>query len=73
MRAKAGILFQESALFDSLTVRDNVAYPLLNQRVADRNRRKLIRKMSNGEFVKRSALWNWNRRSTSFRVSCQEV
>lgn len=34
MRAKAGILFQESALFDSLTVRDNVAYPLLNQRLA---------------------------------------
>ncbi len=34
MRAKAGILFQESALFDSLTVRDNVAYPLLNQRIA---------------------------------------
>jgi phospholipid/cholesterol/gamma-HCH transport system ATP-binding protein len=34
IRAKAGILFQESALFDSLTVRDNVAYPLLNQRAA---------------------------------------
>ena len=34
MRAKAGILFQESALFDSLTVRGNVAYPLLNQRIA---------------------------------------
>jgi phospholipid/cholesterol/gamma-HCH transport system ATP-binding protein len=34
IRAKAGILFQESALFDSLTVRDNVAYPLLNQHVA---------------------------------------
>ena len=32
IRAKAGILFQESALFDSLTVEDNVAYPLLNQR-----------------------------------------
>ena len=40
MRAKAGILFQESALFDSLTVRDNVAYPLLNQRVAGQKQAK---------------------------------
>jgi phospholipid/cholesterol/gamma-HCH transport system ATP-binding protein len=31
IRAGAGILFQESALFDSLTVRENVAYPLVNQ------------------------------------------
>ena len=31
LRAKVGILFQESGLFDSLTVEDNVAYPLLNQ------------------------------------------
>ena len=34
----AGILFQESALFDSLTVRDNVAYPLLNQSQKEKNR-----------------------------------
>ena len=31
LRAKAGMLFQESALFDSLTVRENVEYPLRNQ------------------------------------------
>lgn len=31
LRAKAGILFQESALFDSLTVCENVEYPLRNQ------------------------------------------
>lgn len=31
LRSKAGMLFQESALFDSLTVRENVEYPLLNQ------------------------------------------
>jgi phospholipid/cholesterol/gamma-HCH transport system ATP-binding protein len=31
VRGKIGMLFQESALFDSLTVEDNVAYPLLNQ------------------------------------------
>jgi phospholipid/cholesterol/gamma-HCH transport system ATP-binding protein len=30
-RSKVGILFQEGGLFDSLTVAENVAYPLLNQ------------------------------------------
>src|SRR5580704_7141978 len=33
LRARIGILFQEGGLFDSLTIADNVAYPLLNQRV----------------------------------------
>jgi phospholipid/cholesterol/gamma-HCH transport system ATP-binding protein len=32
VRAKMGMLFQESALFDSLNIEENVAYPLLNQR-----------------------------------------
>lgn len=32
LRAKTGILFQEGALFDSLTIEENVAYPLLNQK-----------------------------------------
>lgn len=31
LRAKAGMLFQESALFDSMTIEQNVAYPLENQ------------------------------------------
>ena len=31
LRRCAGVLFQEGALFDSLTVAENVAYPLLNQ------------------------------------------
>jgi phospholipid/cholesterol/gamma-HCH transport system ATP-binding protein len=31
IRAEMGMLFQESALFDSLTIEDNVAYPLRNQ------------------------------------------
>ena len=31
LRARVGILFQEGGLFDSLTVEENVAYPLLNQ------------------------------------------
>jgi phospholipid/cholesterol/gamma-HCH transport system ATP-binding protein len=33
IRARVGIVFQEGGLFDSLTIADNVAYPLLNQRV----------------------------------------
>ncbi len=33
LRARVGILFQEGGLFDSLSIADNVAYPLLNQRV----------------------------------------
>ena len=31
VRSRMGMLFQESALFDSMTVQRNVAYPLLNQ------------------------------------------
>jgi phospholipid/cholesterol/gamma-HCH transport system ATP-binding protein len=33
LRARVGILFQEGALFDSLTIADNVGYPLENQLV----------------------------------------
>jgi phospholipid/cholesterol/gamma-HCH transport system ATP-binding protein len=32
LRHRVGMLFQESALFDSLTIEENVAYPLLNRR-----------------------------------------
>ncbi len=32
IRGKVGMLFQESALFDSMTIEENVAYPLLNQK-----------------------------------------
>jgi len=31
IRSRMGMLFQESALFDSLNIEDNVSYPLLNQ------------------------------------------
>ena len=31
IRSKVGILFQESALFDSLSIEENVAYPILNR------------------------------------------
>jgi phospholipid/cholesterol/gamma-HCH transport system ATP-binding protein len=32
IRSQIGMLFQESALFDSMTIEENVAYPLLNQK-----------------------------------------
>jgi phospholipid/cholesterol/gamma-HCH transport system ATP-binding protein len=35
MRTRTGMVFQEGALFDSLTVRDNVAYQLIQERVPD--------------------------------------
>lgn len=35
LRTRTGMVFQESALFDSLTIRDNVAYQLIQERVAD--------------------------------------
>ena len=33
IRARVGILFQEGGLFDSMNIAENVAYPLINQRV----------------------------------------
>ena len=35
LRNRTGMVFQEGALFDSLTVRDNVAYQLIQERVPD--------------------------------------
>ncbi len=35
LRTRVGMVFQEGALFDSLSVRDNVAYQLIQERVAD--------------------------------------
>jgi phospholipid/cholesterol/gamma-HCH transport system ATP-binding protein len=32
LRPKVGMLFQEGALFDSMTIEENVAYPLVNQK-----------------------------------------
>ena len=32
VRSRIGMLFQEGALFDSMTIEENVAYPLLNQK-----------------------------------------
>jgi phospholipid/cholesterol/gamma-HCH transport system ATP-binding protein len=35
LRARTGMVFQEGALFDSLTVSDNVAYQLIQEQVSD--------------------------------------
>lgn len=35
LRTRTGMVFQEGALFDSLTVRDNVAYQLIQERLPD--------------------------------------
>jgi len=37
IRGGVGILFQEGGLFDSLTIAENVAYPLVNRHSKDRN------------------------------------
>lgn len=48
LRGKMGMLFQEGGLFDSLTIEENVAYPLLNrqrgQRPARQEARELVEK-----------------------------
>jgi phospholipid/cholesterol/gamma-HCH transport system ATP-binding protein len=41
VRSKVGILFQEGGLFDSLTIAENVAYPLLNQHALHRDAHSL--------------------------------
>lgn len=40
IRGRVGMLFQESGLFDSLTIQENVAYPILNQRIAGQKKSK---------------------------------
>lgn len=35
LRSRAGVLFQEGGLFDSLTIGENVEYPLLNRQLGD--------------------------------------
>jgi phospholipid/cholesterol/gamma-HCH transport system ATP-binding protein len=42
LRAHIGMVFQESALFDSLTVEDNVAYRLHEEHVAEEDARKRV-------------------------------
>jgi phospholipid/cholesterol/gamma-HCH transport system ATP-binding protein len=44
LRTRTGMVFQEGALFDSLTVRDNVAYQLIAERVPDDQIDRRVRK-----------------------------
>jgi phospholipid/cholesterol/gamma-HCH transport system ATP-binding protein len=53
MRARVGILFQEGGLFDSLTVAENVAYPLTNHRVL---RQAITAGNTNGSGAARSVV-----------------
>ncbi|HYO84386.1 MAG TPA: ATP-binding cassette domain-containing protein [Bryobacteraceae bacterium] len=41
IRSRAGVLFQESGLFDSLTIEENVAYPIVNQRAPGQSRKRM--------------------------------
>jgi len=47
VRARMGVLFQEGGLFDSMTIAENVAYPLVNQQAASERARQ------NGQVAER--------------------
>jgi len=52
VRARIGVLFQEGGLFDSLTVEENVAYPLLNQKRAPMSDEEVRRRVQESlDFV----------------------
>jgi phospholipid/cholesterol/gamma-HCH transport system ATP-binding protein len=51
LRSRVGILFQEGGLFDSLTIEENVAFPLLNQQALHQNGTRP--RMSEEEVAKR--------------------
>jgi phospholipid/cholesterol/gamma-HCH transport system ATP-binding protein len=43
LRRRVGIVFQESALFDSLTVRENVAFRLMEERISEEEIERRVR------------------------------
>lgn len=45
IRSEVGVLFQEGGLFDSITVAENVAYPLMNRREQTTNMEEVDRKV----------------------------
>ena len=45
LRSKVGIVFQESALFDSLTVRDNVAFRLMEEKHPEQEVEERVREV----------------------------
>ena len=44
LRSRAGMVFQEGALFDSLSIRDNVGYQLIQERIPDAKIDRRVRK-----------------------------
>ena len=71
LRSRAGVLFQEGGLFDSLSVGENVEYPLLNQKT-NGSGPPSPRKSISGS-VTRCALLNWNRPTANFPTRSQAV
>ncbi len=65
LRTRTGMVFQEGALFDSLTVRDNVAYQLIQERVPDDE--------IDSAFTRRSPSSNSTAPSISFRPTSPAV
>ena len=61
LRARIGMVFQESALFDSLSVEDNVAYRLHEEQVPEEEAHKRVIEVSNS--------LNLRTPSRSFRLS----
>ena len=55
-RTKIGFVFQEGALFDSLSVAENVAFRLREKKTAVMTKSRRV-------CAKRCDLWKWNRRS----------
>lgn len=52
VRSRIGMLFQESALFDSMNIEENVAYPLLNQKSIQCPASEVLQKVEQAlEFV----------------------
>ena len=70
LRAKVGILFQEGGLFDSMTIAENVAYPLLNQPALSASAPGLRTERWSRRCASRCASSNWSTRSKNFRASC---
>ena len=64
IRSGVGVLFQEGGLFDSVTVEENVAYPLLNRPSIPNRCRKWKRKSG-----KLCGSWSWSKPWSSIRAS----
>ena len=64
LRRRVGMVFQESALFDSLKVSENVAFRLMEEK-------SLRGRKSSGGSARCCALWSWNEPTTCFHPNCR--